>query len=158
MFLMKVPGAQLAGSGTEQPNGHVAPDGHGRHAAAPVLGAYESSGHEVHRPLPSPRAKLPAVHTMGAVAPATQKLPSGHAVHSDGSARSVAVEKEPEGHGSAALAASPQKWPGVHRWHAVDPSASWKVPGAHLVHVSCLSLLLYVPALQLAAVPLPTGQ
>ena len=104
MSMMKAPGAQLAGSGTEQPNGHWRPDGHGSHDAAPASAVYVPSGQEVHRPFLVPWAKLPAAQTMGAVAPATQKLPSGQAVHSEGAIRSVAIEKEPEVHGNGAAA------------------------------------------------------
>ena len=42
--------------------------------------------------------------------------------------------------------------------HAVAPSASWNVPAGHLAHASRSSWSLNVPALQLVATSLPTGQ
>eukprot|EP00966_Prymnesium_polylepis_P151121 3491402-Prymnesium_polylepis.1 len=40
----------------------------------------------------------------------------------------------------------------------VAPSASWYMPGSHGSHESRCSWSLYVPALQLVASTLPTGQ
>jgi hypothetical protein len=42
--------------------------------------------------------------------------------------------------------------------HAVLPGCSWYVPASHTLHVGCFSWSLYVPALQLVAAALPTGQ
>ena len=41
---------------------------------------------------------------------------------------------------------------------AVPPSASWKVPAAHLLHAPSPGRSLNVPTLQLIAAALPTGQ
>ena len=46
----------------------------------------------------------------------------------------------------------------MHALHAVAPSTSWNVPAAHFKHASCAGWLLYVPAEQLVAELLPTGQ
>ena len=61
-------------------------------------------------------------------------------------------------HGNATEAPSKQKCPGLQDTHAVVPSASWKVPAAHFVHSPFSGWSLNVPALQLVAAPLPTGQ
>ena len=46
----------------------------------------------------------------------------------------------------------------MHASHAVAPSSAWYRPAEHLSHVSCAGSSLYVPALQLVASALPTGQ
>ena len=57
-----------------------------------------------------------------------------------------------------ALVPLPQKCALRQMTHAVAPSASWYVPGLHLVHVSCRSSALYVPGAHSVALALPTGQ
>ena len=64
----------------------------------------------------------------------------------------------PGRHGMAADAPSRQTEPAGQSSHAVAPSSSWNLPAAHLVHVACFGWSLNVPALQLVAASLPTGQ
>ena len=55
-------------------------------------------------------------------------------------------------------AAPASSHPSVHCLHAVSPSTSMNVPGAHFVQLSWRTSSLYVPALQLVASAEPTGQ
>ena len=62
-------------------------------------------------------------------------------------------------HGNATDARSKQKCPGLQDLHVVAPSASWKVPAAQLVHLSCaVASDVYEPALQAEAAILWVGQ
>ena len=104
--------------------------------------------------------KVPGLHGVGFAAPVEQLCPAGQRTQS--SARVITVRfafwKRPEGQGSAALAPSAQKEPAVHSSHAVEPGCSWKVPAVQKTQLPCMVRLLNVPALQLVAAELPTGQ
>ena len=60
--------------------------------------------HGVHTEVPSADAILPAEQGVGATDPVPQELPAGHGLHSAAELRSVALENEPDGHGSTAEA------------------------------------------------------
>ena len=67
-------------------------------------------------------AIVPAAHGVGEAEPVAHELPAGHGAHSAAAARSVALEYEPAGHGSTALAPSGQKPPPpLHGRHSVWP-------------------------------------
>ena len=46
--------------------------------------------------------------------------------------------------------------PRLHGTHAVAPSASWKLPAAHLLHEDCCAAAVNVPELQLDATVAPS--
>ena len=60
--------------------------------------------------------------------------------------------------GGALRAVRMRSHPSVHASHAVLPSSAWKVPAAHLAHVSCCGCALYVPGAHGCASAEPTGQ
>ena len=95
---------------------------------------------------------------LGRVEPVEHAEPGGHTEHSSAEAMPRWSLQRPAGHGSAAALPCWQKAPGVHSLQPVVPTSSWYLPALHSEHFARCGLLLYVPALQLVADPLPTGQ
>ena len=92
---------------------------------APSSDWKEPSGHFEQAGAPSPAAKVPAEHGVGATLPVEHEWPTGHAVQLSACHRSVPLEYEPDGHGSGADAPSAQYDPATHAKHAVLPLALW---------------------------------
>jgi hypothetical protein len=103
-------------------------------------------------------AAEPGLHILGTVEPVEHAEPGGHTAQSPSEAMPLWSLQRPAGHGSAAAAPRWQKLPGVQTSQAVLPGCSWYVPASHTLQVCCFSWSLYVPALQLVAAALPTGQ
>ena len=74
------------------------------HAVAFAASWYEPAGQTAHCVDLKVGAKLPGLHTDGAVTPVPHALPGGQCVHAAASPRSVAVENVPARHGRAAAA------------------------------------------------------
>ena len=89
---------------------------------------------------------LPVAQSDGAVEPAAQKLPAGHAAQSACAVLPVSLEKLPAAHSVGATDPAGQKPPAVHCSQAVSPVPPWKRPAVHGVHSAALPLSLYEPA------------
>ncbi len=89
---------------------HLPVDVHGEHHAAPAV-------------CMAAVVYVPTAHSVGAVAPAAQKLPGGHAVHPVCALSVVDALYVPAAHGFGALACAAQKEPAVHAPHEPAPAA-----------------------------------
>ena len=125
---------------------------------APVAFWYVPGSHCTQAPSRPTAATVPAAHAVCSVLPVGLKCPGAVGLHSAALVRLVKLEKLPSSHGRGAAEPSLQYEPASHATHAVAPSLSWYVPGAHLTHDSTRAWSLNVPALQLVAEALPTGQ
>ena len=100
----------------------------------------------------------PGLHGSGLVAPVAHAAPMGHAVQSCGASLSVALEKLPSSHGSAAPAPTGQKDPAKHTTHAVLDPRTWNVPAAQYLQALQPVSDAYEPGLQAVAFVAPDGQ
>ena len=76
-------------------------------------------------------ACVPLLQAVAEVAPAKQKWPDGHALHSALLLSPLALLCVPGGHGSAAEAPGAQYEPGGQTWHSVLPLSFMNVPESH---------------------------
>ena len=88
----------------------------------------------VHAELPRSLAKLPAAHSLGAVAPLAHDEPAGHAAQSACDAPPGESRHEPALHSVTELAPAPHQPPASHASHAVAPDDDWYSPAAHSKH------------------------
>ena len=103
-------------------------------------------------------AYVPLLQAVAEVAPAKQKWPAGHALHSALLLSPLALLCVPGGHGSAAEAPGAQYEPGGQTWHSVLPLSFMNFPASHPTQVPCLDAGCTVPGAHRTGAALPTVQ
>ena len=102
LALANVPAVHVGASLSDAPSGQKSPASHASHAVALDAAWYEPALHSTHRPSSAAGVWLPGAQGDGVLEPIEQLEPGGQRTHCCGAERSVALEKRPTRHGSAA--------------------------------------------------------
>ncbi len=115
------------------------------HAVAPGDDWYSPPAQSGHSLLPLSRAKEPALHLSGFVAPAAHAAPTGHGLQSSSDVAFAVPFHEPAGHSSAAAAPASQYEPGGQPRQPVARAEGMKLPAGQAKHAALASAVAKEP-------------